>query len=80
VKPWLTEPEVAADLGCHAETLRRLRRQGLGPKPEGWARNMPIYARTTLPDWQRALDEHRTQRRKGIGYQAQAAWLAAERL
>jgi hypothetical protein len=64
MKPWLTEPEAAADLGCHAETLRRLRRQGLGPKPEGWARNMPIYARSMLPDWQRALIEHRTQIRK----------------
>jgi hypothetical protein len=24
MKSWLTEPEVAADLGCHAETSRNL--------------------------------------------------------
>jgi hypothetical protein len=58
MRPWLTEREIAQAIAVHPETLRRLRRRGFGPQPEGLANNMPIYPRGALLRWRNTLQEH----------------------
>jgi hypothetical protein len=52
----------ALELDHHVETLRRLKRLGLAPKPEGYVHRTGIYGPRGRE--QRALEQHGVRRRR----------------
>lgn len=51
VPPWLTTKDAARHVGLHHDTLRRLRRQGRGPRYSRVGRRLIRYSLDALNEW-----------------------------
>ena len=62
VPPWLTPKEAARHVGLHPDTLRRLRREGRGPRFSRVGRRLIRYSLDALNEW---LTSHEGKGLKG---------------
>lgn len=62
VSPWLTTKEAARHVGLHPDTLRRLRREGRGPR---YSRVGPRFIRYSLEALDEWLKSHESKSLKG---------------
>lgn len=60
--PWLSTKEAARHVGLHPDTLRRLRRQGRGPRFSRVGRRLIRYSLDALNEW---LTSHEGKGLKG---------------